>query len=328
MHDPPLRGFGALIRSNRCPLLLMAGYATLIVALYRGTAGAWITLPWSLPALLGLTLAITSGCQAMRGRAQADQARRAGAAITATSRSWALLVQTVVHDRASARPLVQRHLAWLAAMRVQSRLGAFADARTPALQARERTAMLKHDLARHLDARELGRVLAADDAPSTLLCLQAEALRTLQVAGRLAPAPLLELHRLLHELQGLQVAGQRTRATPDAARQALAGRLLLATFGLLLPFGLLDALGPLVLFDDAAIAAVACALVVPLSVAFFGLYVALAGCTAGQYAAFDERGGEALADADYRALEQELRTTMAASAIVGLQARPAAVTPA
>ena len=322
MQAHPLRSTGDLVRSMQYPLLLMAGYATLIVALYRGTSGAWITLPWSLPAMLGLTLAITSGFKAMRGQEHAGEARGAWASIAAASRSWALLSQGVVQDRASARSLVQRHLAWLAALRVQARLGGMAQAGTPASLARERAAMLKRDLARHVGVRELGRVLAADNAASAVLGLQAESLGALLSADLLDPAPFLELHRLLHELQRLQGAAERLQDAPEAARSVLADRLLLAAFGLLLPFGLLDAMGPLVLFDDALVGALACAIVVPLSVGFIALYVALAGDVVRSRPVFDTDIADEAIGGDLRRLEQELRTTLAASAIVSLQAMP------
>ena len=312
MHAADTCVTGDRIRWTKRPLLPATVYAAAVVVLYRWTDGQWIILPWSLLTMLGLTLAVSGGFKAARGHARAADARRVWASIAAASRSWALLVRSALPDDAAAQKLVHRHLAWLAALRHQVRPD---DGREVAgrgmeydlgCQAPGQMAILRRELGRHVDAHERSCILAADNMAGQVLQLQGDALKVLLAEDRLHAATFLELHRLLHELQRRQAAAERLRDDTAAGRHAIVDVLLPVAFGLLLPFGLLDAMGPLVLFDDDVIGAIACWAIVPLSALLSWLYLTLGDM--GRNAAYwtgDDADGTSIATA-CRALEREL----------------------
>ncbi len=322
---------GERVRWTKRPLLLVTGHATAIVALYRWTDGAWISLPWSLLTMLGLTLAITTGFKAMRGHARVADVQRLWASITAASRSWTLLSRSVLQDGEAARQLAYRHLAWLAMLcrQLRSTEEPEGDERGRGLeggvsrQASEKAMHLQRELVGYVGAHECERILAADDPSSQVLRLQSEALKALLAADKLNPAPFLELHRLLHELQRLQAAAEGMKDDPDTRRCTHVDGVLLGVFGLLLPFGLLDAMGPLVLFDDHVIGALACWSIVPLSAMLTWLYLALG--RAGREGCHPFDGGSI-----HRAcllLEHELRTALTEEPAAAARGMPAPLLP-
>lgn len=318
------------IRWAKRPLLLATAYAVAVVALYRWTEGQWIVLPWSLLTMLGLTLAVTGGFRAARNHAHTADARHVWASIAAASRSWALLVRSALADDAAAQRLVHRHLAWLAALRCQVRLDDDREAASRGIehdlscQVPGEMARLKRELDRHVNAHERGRILAADNMAGQILQLQGETLKALLAEDRLHAAAFLELHRLLHELQRRQAAAGRLRDASAVDRHVVIDVLLPAAFGLLLPFGLLDAMGPLVLFDDDVIGAIACWAIVPLSALLTWLYLALGNL--GRNAAYrtgDDADDTSIATA-WHALERELEIAPGVAATFPPQPAPLA----
>lgn len=291
-----------LLHRTRGALLLVVVYAAAVVLLYRHTDGQWISLPWSLPAVLGVTLAVSTAFKASHRYARAESAESTWSAVDASSRNWGLLVHALLRDNDAARRLVQRHLAWLAALR----------------QPRARNnEVLARALRQHLGQRDADKVLAAENIPEQVLRLQSMALQSLLAGGKLDHASFLELHRLLQELQQLQCRTERPGEDIAESRHATVDSLLLGIFGLLLPFGLLDAMGPLILFDDTVIAAVACWIIVPLATLLQGSYLALdtLGRPDSRYPNPLER---AYHDARLQGIEQELRAGPGSSGAVGI----------
>ncbi|MGG2102693.1 bestrophin family ion channel [Stenotrophomonas sp. NRRL B-14846] len=298
MNSGTLHAVHGLIYGIRRPVVQVIAYSAAIIALYRWTDGAWIRLPASLLVLLGAALAITFGFKAARSAERTGEVRRLQAAITAASRSWLLLGDTALNDRPAAQQLGQRHLAWQMALRYQLYFDEAWEQRRHdrnrsleyglSYQPPEKPTLFRHALARYVDAGELARILAADSPGNEVLALQGEALKSLLLADQLHPAAFLQLHRLLHELRGLQAQAERMRVGPDTRAQVLAEGVLLCLFALLLPFGLLDAMGPLVLFDDHMVGMLACWIIVPLSALLVAAFCGLAWVAQFSGRLFDE----------------------------------------
>lgn len=262
-------------------LLLPLLHAAAVVALYMGTESLWIRMPWDVVATIALTLAIVLAARLIRAHARSLQARSHGASVMATSRSWMLLARHSSQAMDPADALAERHLAWLAALGYQRRQ-AHAHAGQPsrglpaarAMLQRERL-RLERKLGSYVGPCERERILAAARPSQEILTLQCESLRALLGKDVISPSIFLELHRLLHELQRLEAAEERMQPlAPCVAARAEA--LLLVVLILLMPFGLIDAMGPLVLFDDHPIRAIACWAIVPLSTVLVWLYLVLA----------------------------------------------------
>ncbi len=297
MNTATLHAARGLLRGIGWPVLQASAYAAAVITLYRWTDGAWIRLPASLLVLLGGALAITLGFKRARSSERFAELQRLQAAITAASRSWNALAHAALDGAPAVQQLHQRHLAWRAALRYQLRFDEQWEQRRHdrnrsleyglSYQAPEKPTLLRHTLARHVGAGEQVRIMAAESPGSEVLALQGEALEALLTADQLHPAAFLQLHGLLHELQRLQAQAERMKAPPDARAQSLAEGVLLGLFALLLPLGLLDAMGPLVLFDDHIIGALACWIIVPLSALLVAAFLGLAWAAQGSDRPFD-----------------------------------------
>lgn len=316
----------ARARGTLWPVVLLTGYAAGIVTLYRETDGQWISLPWDLLGMLALTLAISAGFRGLRGQRRTAGAQGLWAAVTLASRDWMLACRSSIDRAADAQRLMARHLAWLITLRHQMQHPqSFRrdDARpleaSLTLPAIDEAAVLKRALAEHVDSHERHRILLADHPSRDVLHQQGEALKRLLAADLLAPATFLQLYRMLHELQRLQAAVERLPGDADTDARATVDHVLLLVFVVLLPFGLLDAMGPLVLFDDVLVGALACWSIVPLTVLLGWVYLLLvrAERTDGEGPGGD--AGYAWMSAACGALERELRVTLG-ERVVGVPA--------
>ncbi|MCR8713115.1 bestrophin family ion channel [Stenotrophomonas indicatrix] len=286
MNTATLHAANILLRSIGRPVLQSSVYAAAVITLYRWTDGAWIRLPAHMLVLLGVTLAITLGFKRARSCERACELQRLQAAITAASRSWNALAHAALKGQPAAQQLSQRHLAWRAALRYQLHFDERWEQRKHdrnrslerglSYQPPEKPTLFRHTLARHVSEVERERILAADNPGSEVLVLQGKALEALLAANQLHPGTFLQLHSLLHELQRVQAQAERMKAPPSARVQSLAEGVLLTLFALLLPLGLLDAMGPLVLFDDHIIGTLACWIIVPLSALLVAAFLGLA----------------------------------------------------
>lgn len=312
------QGFGEFVLSTRRPMYLAIGYAAAIIAMYRLSDGQWISLPWSLLTMLGLTLAITSGVKAVRTCGRTTDARRVWASIIAASRSWTLLSCNLPLDGQAAGKLVHRHLAWLAALRHQVRFSqeweasrdrpnlAYGSYAMP-----EKESALAQALGRYVDATERRCILQADNKAGQVLVLQGKALTALVAQGGLDAASSLEMHRLLQQLQALQASTEQLKEDSHPRQSSLIGAVLLWVFALFLPFGLLDALAPLVIFDDALMGAVASWCIVPLSALVTWLYLALDRAGQGPPNPFESSADGVSLPRICMSLEQELKGVLA-----------------
>lgn len=254
MHVSNTQRLLRLARRTSGGLVLVALYSTAVVALYRWTDGQWISFPWGLLAFPGLSLAVSTGFKAFHRRNHLASGEATWASIHATSRSWALLAHAALGDQGNAQTLVERHLVWLAALRRELRWN---DTGEPV------------ELTRGVDVR------SGQQGAEGVLRLQSAALKSLRVEETLDPASFTALHSLLQQMQSQRVDAMRFREDPATGRHSIVDTVLLWSFGLLLPFGLLDAMSPLILFDDTFTATVACWVVVPLAALLQGMFLAL-----------------------------------------------------
>ncbi|QGM05635.1 hypothetical protein [Stenotrophomonas maltophilia] len=288
-------------------------YAGAVVGLYVGTEQQWIRMPWDVVATIALTLAIVLGFRLHRAHARSTEARRHVESILVASRSWLLLARNTSHPMDPGDALGQRHLAWLAALRYERRKRDCMGGRTlPALPEgpgrlflQREWRRLEQKLAAYVGPRERERILASSLPSREVLTLQCESLGALLGQDAISPSAFLQLHRLLHELQRLQVEEERVRPRMHPAVSRAEAPLLLALI-LLMPFGLIDAMGPLVLFDDHPIRAIACWAIVPISTGVVWLYVALAAATKGELELVGQGPAGKSGDSSLVRIEQEL----------------------
>jgi len=220
---------GSVLRDIAPQLLATTAFAILVTALH-GRLFAWkIPLNFVPFSLVGLTLALFLGFRNSTSYARYWEARTLWGAVLNESR--ALVRQALTLSDAPApetRVLALRLIAFVHALRHQLRA---TDAQA--------------DLSRLLPADECARLQAARYTPAMLLLMAGEWLRDQRQAGHIA-LPLVQamevpLGRLTEALGGCE----RIANTPIPFTYAVIIHRTIYLYCVLLPFGLVDAIGPM-----------------------------------------------------------------------------------
>jgi len=220
---------GSVLRDIAPQLLATTAFAILVTALH-GRLFAWkIPLNFVPFSLVGLTLALFLGFRNSTSYARYWEARTLWGAVLNESR--ALVRQALTLSDAPApetRVLALRLIAFVHALRHQLRA---TDAQA--------------DLSRLLPADECARLQAARYKPAMLLLMAGEWLRDQRQSGHIA-LPLVQamevpLGRLTEALGGCE----RIASTPIPFTYAVIIHRTIYLYCVLLPFGLVDAIGPM-----------------------------------------------------------------------------------
>ncbi|CAN5232467.1 bestrophin family ion channel [soil metagenome] len=219
---------GSVLR-DITPQLLAATLLAVAVALVHGQIYRWkISLNFVPFSLIGLTLAIFLGFRNSTSYARYWEARTLWGTVLNETRSLVRQALTLTGDAAHAPQLALRLIAFVHALRHQLR-GSDAQA----------------DLARLLPPAEAGRAAAARYRPAMLLLMAGEwvgdRLRAGQLQPALAQAMEVPLGRLSEALGGCE----RIAGTPIPFTYAVIIHRTIYCYCLLLPFGLVDSIGPM-----------------------------------------------------------------------------------
>jgi ion channel-forming bestrophin family protein len=211
------------------PQLLVMTLLALAVTLMHGQVWRWkVPLNFVPFSLLGLTLAIFLAFRNGTSYARYWEARTLWGSVLVEARNLVRQALTLDDDPAQARPLALRLIAFTLALKHQLR-GTDAQA----------------DLARLLTAAEAERVAAARFKPAVLLLMAGEWLRDRRRAGGLA-APLVQaMEQPLGHLGAALGGCERIAGTPIPFTYSVIIHRTIYGYCFLLPFGLVDAIGPM-----------------------------------------------------------------------------------
>ena len=219
---------GSVLPAIAPQLLAATGFA-ILVTLLHGQLFEWkIPLNFVPFSLIGLTLAIFLGFRNSTSYARYWEARTLWGALLNETRSLARQGLTLADAPAHAPALVARLAAFVHALRHQ-------------LRGSDPTA----DLARLLPPEACERLAQARYKPAVLLLMAGEWIRDRRVEGTLEPAlvPAMELPlgRLSEALGGCE----RIAGTPIPFTYAVLIHRTIYFYCVLLPFGLVDSIGPM-----------------------------------------------------------------------------------
>lgn len=214
--------------------------------LYQVLGLKWLTLPLSVVTLLGTAATFVVGFKNVQTYARTVEAQKIWTGIVSTSRFWGLIVRNYVGDAEPRARLLDRHMAWLTALRYQLRayrIWESVDSRSNAEYQKhyviaERTESLQAALARHLPPGDIQALALADNTAVQLLAAQAVAVRELLGAGMISAAEYAECNGRLRELLDLQGQAERIKNFPYPRQYAVVDRLFVRFFCVVLPFGL------------------------------------------------------------------------------------------
>ncbi|SCK23107.1 putative membrane protein [Variovorax sp. HW608] len=210
------------------PQLLATTAFAILVTLLHGRVFAWkIPLNFVPFSLIGLTLAIFLGFRNSTSYARYWEARTLWGLLLNETRALLRQALTLVDPPSDASTLAARLIAFVHALRHQLRMT------DPSA-----------DLERLLPAQDCARLQTALYKPAMLLLMAGEWLRDRRQAGQLSPALVqameIPLGRLTEALGGCE----RIAGTPIPFTYSVIIHRTIYLYCVLLPFGLVDAIGP------------------------------------------------------------------------------------
>lgn len=229
------RGIYALLAISLVPVLL-----------YQLVGLKWLALPLSVVSLLGTAATFVVGFKNVQTYTRTVEAQKIWMSIVSASRYWGVISNTYLGDARQSDLLVNRHLAWLTALRYQlreARVWETADSRANAQYQRhyvipERCQALDAALSRYLSTEEIAALTAADGKATQLLAMQGRAVRGLLEANMITPSEYAELNSRIRELLDLQGQAERIKNFPYPRQYAIINTLFVRSFCVALPFGL------------------------------------------------------------------------------------------
>ena len=234
-------------------LLVLASVPTFF---YYFTGWKWLSLPWLPIALIGTAVTFIVSFKNNASYDRNWEAREIWGGIVNNSRDWATsiigYIKADVDDqidvRAVQRRLINRHIAWLTALRYQLREAKpwevmdkkyNAEYAARFLTIEEHANDLPDVLKRYLPEAELERVLKLSNKPAQILVLQTEDLRSLHALGLIDNYKHVELQNVITELHNQQGGSERIKNFPYPRQYATLNLFYVRIFTFLLPFGML-----------------------------------------------------------------------------------------
>ncbi len=225
-------------------VLLALGLAPVLLHQFAGLT--WLTLPLSVVSLLGTATTFVVGFKNVQTYTRTVEAQKIWMSIVSASRYWGVICRGHAGDAERGAALVQRHLAWLTALRYQLREARVWEtvASRPNAEYRKQYVIPEHAeplesaLSRYLPAQDIAALMQADDKAAQLLALQGRAARDLLDAGAITAADCAELNSRIRELLDLQGQAEPIKNFPYPRQYAIINTLFVRSFCVALPFGL------------------------------------------------------------------------------------------
>jgi putative membrane protein len=220
---------------------------TVPTVLYQVFDVKWLTVPWTVVALLGTATAFIVGFKNLQTYNRTWEARQIWGATMGASRAWALMCRDFIEDTNRAREIIYRHFAWLTTLRYQLRSERSWETTNKSYNREyrqfysipEKDIPIERELSKYITKEELENILPKNNRAVYLLSLQSDALKNLNKEGLLDDFRFLAMHSALRELSDLQGKSERIKNFPYPRQYATINTLFVKLFCLLLPFGML-----------------------------------------------------------------------------------------
>lgn len=248
MHAGKQYSLREVVAWTRFAIVLFLVVATVPTVAWAVFDQHWLVLPWQPVALVGTAVAFVTGFQNNAAYGRLWEARQIWGSIINLSRTWA--VQALDLPTANAgvkKQLIERHLAWLTALRFQLR-----EKRTWETVDRHDNKGYQHfydvpewqgDLSAELKAllpeAEHAHVMATKNRATHTLAAQSKALATLAANGELSELRFIELERTVASLYDCQGRCERIKNFPYPRQFATLNGYFKTALVAALPFALL-----------------------------------------------------------------------------------------
>lgn len=251
------------------------------VAAYSLPPLAGFSIPWSIVAVLGTSVALVAGFKNGQVLQRSSEALQTFAQIAAISRLLATLSCDFL-DKDAARRVILRHLSWITALRYALRRplpwetvskGANQAFRRRYFQIQEDLTPLPEALRPMLGA-EADTIAARPQPALALLQLQGEEINALLKQSAVPTQVYSELLKLLRDCHDQQARCDRIKNSPYPRQYAAVSAIFVVIFATLLPFGVVPAFAGLG-STDGVLGTLMLWLSVPFSVLIGWMYFAL-----------------------------------------------------
>lgn len=222
--------------------------AALPAIAWAGYGHTWLSIPWQPVALVGTAVAFVTGFKNNAAYGRLWEARQIWGGIVNVSRTWAVQVLDMPTSPLEVkRTLVNRHVAWLTALRFQLREARpwehiKTQAENLAYSKRydvpEWHSELATELTPLLSDDETAHVLSKKNRATHLLAAQSRHLQELSAKGELTELRFIELERAVAALYDCQGRAERIKNFPYPRQFATLNLIFVWLFIVLLPFGL------------------------------------------------------------------------------------------
>lgn len=230
-----------------------------VVIAYSILGYTFIEVPWTPVALVGTAVAFMIGFQNNSAYDRIWEARKIWGAIVNTSRTWGMMTKDMVSNeeadhpiseeelRSIHRDLVNRHIAWLIALRHAMRKlrqwEVFKEDKTnkewaEMIHIPEHVVSIEDDLMLYLEKEEEDYVLSKSNVAAAILYRQSAKLRELKEKGLVNIFNFMKLETVLESLFDHQGKSERIKNFPYPRQYATLSRYFVWSFIILIPFGL------------------------------------------------------------------------------------------
>ncbi|MGF6928835.1 putative membrane protein [Chitinophaga sp. W2I13] len=283
MHVGKSYKFGEFLFWTRRKVYVLLVLSIVPVVLYETCGLEWISIPWTVVALLGTATAFTVGFKNTQTYNRTNEAQQVWTSIVSFSRSWGLFSRDFFSSPATTKELIYRHMAWLTALRYEmrsSRPWETVDKKHNTEYQRlfhvaERETPLEAELGKYISNEELQEVLAASSITARILSNQGKLLRICYDEQQMQIAQFLEMEKGLKEFYISQAKCEQLKNSPYPRQYAIVNRFFIRLFCLLLPFGLLKDFDQFNEVVDGVMKGHMVWLVVPFSIMISWMYTSL-----------------------------------------------------
>ena len=247
MHIGKSYNLPEFLRWTRRSIFWLLLIATIPVVLYQVFDMRWLTIPWTIIALLGSATAFIIGFKNLQTYNRTWEARQIWGATMSSSWSWALTCLDFIGNAGKSREIIYRHFAWLTALRYQLRAEKNWETTNKSYNREyksfyvipEKEIPLEQELIKYIPKEEMEKIWPKNNRAFQLLRLQSIALKNLFNEGLIDSYQFVTMHTQLQDLAGHQGRSERIKNFPYPRQYATINKFFLNLFCLLLPFALL-----------------------------------------------------------------------------------------
>ncbi|SEW44801.1 putative membrane protein [Chitinophaga sp. YR573] len=235
-----------LIWTRRNVYILLI-FGCIPVILYQVTGIKWLAIPWTVVGLLGTATAFIVGFKNTQTYNRTMDAQKIWTNILTSSRSWGIMSRDFLKNTATTKTLVNRHIAWLTALRYQmreERIWEVNDKRHNAEYQKyysipERETAIETELRKYMTEEELKSILTTKNKATQIMSMQSQTINELYGKQELVLPQFIEMQKAIFNFYTVQGQSESIKDSPYPRQYSTINTFFVNLFCFLLPFGML-----------------------------------------------------------------------------------------